>query len=287
MIDRSFGNFAQALRTPDIRIGAVQCELVRVERHGQHQLSFANASVLIFARKGDWELLVTGENQRHQVPCGSTVGFENGQPHSWYAKTSGELLVSWIPRAEGVLKQLPAGMIVIPPDAIPSATIMRHAIELMAIEITNCAEPKDDTVLRRCAEITMIELVRYARTVTLGIGGTPSGLAHDEYLLRAWTAYFADPRRNWTVKSLAEAAGLGRTAFAERFRRTFGSPPLQTLTRLRLEQAEAMLLHSRAPLIEIAFTVGYNSEAAFIRAFRRQFGQPPRRFKASQRKAGK
>jgi transcriptional regulator GlxA family with amidase domain len=124
----------------------------------------------------------------------------------------------------------------------------------------------------------MAQLINFAREVVVDGGDVSGGIAHDEALLRAWSAYFAEPRRRWTVKALADAAGLGRTAFSERFRRAVGVPPLTALTDLRLDQATA-LLRGKTPLIEIAFTVGYNSEAAFVRAFHRKYGIPPGRYR--------
>ena len=56
-------------------------------------------------------------------------------------------------------------------------------------------------------------------------------------------------------------------------------PPLTAITDLRLGQAEALLREAQMPLIEIAFTVGYNSEAAFIRAFQRKYSMPPGRYR--------
>ena len=137
-------------------------------------------------------------------------------------------------------------------------------------------------IIRRCAEIIMAQLIRHARTVVVDGGDVPTGIAHDEYLLRAWSAYFAAPRRRWTVKALADAAGLGRTAFSERFRKAVGVPPLTALTDLRLDHAMTLLKGEKVPLIEIAFTVGYNSEAAFVRAFHRKYGLPPGRFRQEQ-----
>lgn len=72
---------------------------------------------------------------------------------------------------------------------------------------------------------------------------------------------------------------MGRTAFAKRFHALMGVPHLTALTDLRLEQAVDMLSDGSIPLIRIAFTVGYTSEAAFVRAFRRKFGKPPGRYR--------
>jgi AraC-like DNA-binding protein len=50
---------------------------------------------------------------------------------------------------------------------------------------------------------------------------------------------------------------------------------MQYLTGWRMRLAAQQLRTGGAPLSRIAGEVGYESEAAFIRAFRRQFGVPP------------
>ena len=62
---------------------------------------------------------------------------------------------------------------------------------------------------------------------------------------------------------------------AERFAAFVGESPMQYLTSWRMRLAARQLRTSGAPLVRIAEEVGYESEAAFIRAFRREFGVPP------------
>jgi AraC-like DNA-binding protein len=176
-------------------------------------------------------------------------------------------------------------MIIVPPNAEPSASILRHVAAINMLEMDRSDGYCDEMIFRRCAEIGLGELIRFARTTRVTMGRTPDGIARDEHLLRAWSAYFANPRRRWTVASLAKEAGLGRTAFALRFRKAMGVPPLTALTDLRLEQAVSLLRAGTTPLIEIAFTVGYNSEAAFFRAFQRKYGVPPGRFRQDNKPA--
>ena len=68
---------------------------------------------------------------------------------------------------------------------------------------------------------------------------------------------------------------MSRSAFAERFTRVIGEPPMRYLARQRFEQASAQLKDSSDSVARIAFDVGYKSEAAFNRAFRREYGIPP------------
>lgn len=162
-----------------------------------------------------------------RAPCGTTAGFEGGRAHRWIsddlaAGTEIELFVSSIPRRMGVLQRLPDGIIVVPADAEPAARILRNAVELHLAAFETGGARHDEAIVRRCAEICLIQFVRYARSRVAEEPLAPAGLAHDEHLRRAWTAYFLDPGRRWTLMALAEAAGLGRTAFAARFRTVVG-----------------------------------------------------------------
>jgi pimeloyl-ACP methyl ester carboxylesterase/AraC-like DNA-binding protein len=77
------------------------------------------------------------------------------------------------------------------------------------------------------------------------------------------------------VSSLARAAGVSRTVLAEKFVRLLGEPPMRYCSRWRLRMAAGMLHEGSRSAAEIAFSVGYGSEAAFNRALRRAYGMPP------------
>ena len=74
---------------------------------------------------------------------------------------------------------------------------------------------------------------------------------------------------------LAEEVHLSRSAFADRFTRLVGHPPMHYLTRWRMQVAAHKLREGKASIAQIAFDVGYESEATFTRAFKREFGVPP------------
>jgi AraC-like DNA-binding protein len=192
-----------------------------------------------------------------------------------------EILASSIDRSAAVLQRLPHGAIIIPADAAPYSTMIQGCSALIDIERTS--GEGESGVTRRLAEIIMLQLVAYARSRLLhGITQT-EGLAHDEYILRAMTAFFVNPGEQWTVHSLATAAGLSRAAFSERFTRAFGEPPLKTINRLRLQQASEMLLGTNASLSDIATQIGFGSAAAFLRAFKRQFDKTPGEWRSDAR----
>ncbi|OLT05580.1 AraC family transcriptional regulator [Pseudonocardia sp. CNS-004] len=88
-----------------------------------------------------------------------------------------------------------------------------------------------------------------------------------------------DPRRQWTVAGLSEAAGIPRTAFTKRFTAAVGRPPISYLISWRLARGARLLRETDAPLATVAREVGYSTEFAFSGAFRREYGVSPGRFR--------
>jgi AraC-like DNA-binding protein len=79
----------------------------------------------------------------------------------------------------------------------------------------------------------------------------------------------------WTVESLAEAAGMSRSAFAARFKELLGQTPLEYVTGWRMQKAMQLLEQRDKKLIDVARSVGYESDAAFSKAFKRVVGTNP------------
>ena len=77
------------------------------------------------------------------------------------------------------------------------------------------------------------------------------------------------------VTELARAAGLSQTVLRDRFVELLGEPPMRYCAKWRMRTAANMLRDGKANTANIAYAVGFNSEAAFNRAFKREFGEPP------------
>ena len=130
-------------------------------------------------------------------------------------------------------------------------------------------------VLGKLAELLFVEVVRrYLATLPEGQSGWLAGLG-DRMVGRALVLLHASVAQPWTTEALAREIGLSRSAFAERFTRLIGVPPMHYLANWRLQLAAARLRESVASTAQIAGDVGYESEAAFNRAFKRAFGTTP------------
>ncbi len=81
--------------------------------------------------------------------------------------------------------------------------------------------------------------------------------------------------RDWSVAELAAHCHTSRSVFADRFQATLGVPPLRYVTELRMRLASQWLTLERLPIEEVAYRLGYTSQAAFSRAYKRITGQPP------------
>jgi AraC-like DNA-binding protein len=62
---------------------------------------------------------------------------------------------------------------------------------------------------------------------------------------------------------------------AERFAHFVEDPPMQYLTRWRMQIAARLLAEGTRKVSAVALEVGYDSEAAFSRAFKKAAGVPP------------
>jgi transcriptional regulator GlxA family with amidase domain len=94
-----------------------------------------------------------------------------------------------------------------------------------------------------------------------------------------------DPSRAWTLPDLARASGTSRTVLADRFAQLMGESPVAYLARWRLQLGARRLLTTNRKVVQVAYDVGYESEAAFSRAFRRAFGAPPARYRRERKAA--
>jgi len=90
---------------------------------------------------------------------------------------------------------------------------------------------------------------------------------------------FASIESDWTVRSMAQMAGISESRFYSKYKRVFGISPMNDLIIARINSAKNKLLYSEKRISEIAFEVGYKNEYHFIRQFHKSVGISPGNFR--------
>jgi AraC-like DNA-binding protein len=156
-----------------------------------------------------------------------------------------------------------------------------------AVDESNRKRPGGEAVLERMSEMLFIEVLRrYADTLPEDQIGWLAGM-RDTSVGRALAVMHEKPAEAWTIERLAEEAALSRSALHERFVHYIGQAPMQYLAQWRMQLAAASLRDTNLKVIEVAFEVGYENEAAFSRAFKRAVGESPGAWRRSRRARSK
>lgn len=144
-----------------------------------------------------------------------------------------------------------------------------------AVAESSRRRPGGEAVLERLSEMMFVDLVRsYLDGLPTDQTGWLAGL-RDRHVGRALTLLHEKPSQRWTVETLADRAGISRSALHDRFVLLIGQAPMQYLTNWRMQLASGLLVHTDAPILSVALDVGYESESAFVRAFKKATGLPP------------
>jgi AraC-like DNA-binding protein len=94
-------------------------------------------------------------------------------------------------------------------------------------------------------------------------------------LKRATEYVMANLAEPISLADIAAATGLSRMHFAAQFRVATGLRPHEYLLQRRIERAQELLLSSHLPLVDIAFDVGFKTQAHFTTVFSRVVGETP------------
>lgn len=135
--------------------------------------------------------------------------------------------------------------------------------------------PHSPEIVARLGELFLAEAIRrYVEQLPPGEGGWLAGL-RDPAVARALSIIHSRYAEDLDVEMLAREAGVSRTILGERFAQLIGEPPMRYCARWRMRVAANMLRDGKQNASNVAYAVGFNSEAAFTRAFKREYGVPP------------
>jgi AraC-like DNA-binding protein len=151
---------------------------------------------------------------------------------------------------------------------------LHNTVQALASEMAE-QSPGSEVVATRLAEVLFIQVLR--AHIASGPERNKGWLRafFDSQLGNALNAIHDRVNTPWTVESLAEAAGMSRSAFAARFKELLGQTPLEYVTEWRMQKAMQLLDQRDKKLVDVARSVGYESDAAFSKAFKRVVGTNP------------
>jgi AraC-like DNA-binding protein len=152
---------------------------------------------------------------------------------------------------------------------------LQSTLQLLAAEMAE-QSPGSEVVADRLAEVLFIQTLRAHIASSSEKCRQPWLRAiFDSQIGTALKAVHENVNGPWTVESLAETAGMSRSAFALRFKELLGQTPLDYVTDWRMQKALLLLKEKDKKLVEVAQSVGYESDAAFSKAFKRIVGLTP------------
>ena len=163
-------------------------------------------------------------------------------------------------------------------SAYPQVRIAFEGILAEQVSATQGSVALTRALMTQC----IVYLLRYLSEQSDGRLPWLSGL-EDPNL--AWAVDFMldHPEATHTVDSLADVAIMSRSIFAERFRATFGSTPINFLHDVRLRRGAELLRRTGETSIEqVAHRVGFSSRSHFSRTFKDHFGISPAAFRERQ-----
>jgi AraC family transcriptional regulator len=114
---------------------------------------------------------------------------------------------------------------------------------------------------------------------TQSIGPSAKGRLDRRRLFRVLDHIDRHLEDDLTLDDMASVACLSRFHFARAFKQAVGQSPCRYVTARRLERAEILLTEGGTPLIEIALSLRFSSQANFSRAFRQSTGMAPGQYR--------
>jgi len=178
--------------------------------------------------------------------------------------------------AAGTLAPLLPKMLVVRGDAALSDWFVQ-TLALLDRELQD-ASPGSATLVARLMDVLFARVMKQCLASGNDGDGWFSAL-RDPHVGRALGLVHDRPGDDWSVESLAQAVGLSRTRFYQRFSELVGEPPARYLARFRVTAAADLMRTTDMSTAALAASVGYASEDAFVRVFKRYVGKTPSEFR--------
>ncbi|MDN0083599.1 AraC family transcriptional regulator [Crenobacter sp. SG2305] len=181
--------------------------------------------------------------------------------------------------ADGVLPlyHLLPSLLVVEAEQISKEPLLAHMLDGLKREISEHHEGRN-LVLLRGFELVYLLGLRVALRDPSALGRVASVLRNPG-IGHALTAIYENYDYPWTLESLAQSAGMSRSAFAQTFKQLIGEAPARHLMRRRLAEAKRLLSVTTLSQEAIAKKIGYESTVGMHLAFRSLYDTTPGAFR--------
>ena len=290
------------MSVPNIRVTDLVAGLVRLVPGTRYEVPAQGFSAIYLPEDGPI-LVQAGDRKPVRVEKGGLCSLPKGGAHRLLAPDrqpvrqgrieppfsivppSGDGPVVFAGRMPSVSNPLPD---IVPDIILLSRAEMREERQLdmiFSLIRDNALTPEEDRtqITHRLAEIAAIILLEYVLKNLKADGLNAAAGVGDPHIRRALLAIHETPDEAWTLDRLAKHAGLSRSVFAQRFREIVDQTPVDYLTRIRMARATRLLRSNELSVSEIAFEVGYKSDASFHKAFKRMIGFSPNAYRKQNR----
>jgi len=151
----------------------------------------------------------------------------------------------------------------------------------MILREANSSNLGSDLILSKAIDILLIQMIRYwlKNHQTDATGWLMASLHTD--IGDVLSLIHKQPGKKWTIESLAKETAVSRTKLFNKFTKTVGISPIQYLTNWRIELSKQLLETTNFSVIEIANSVGYESESSFGRVFKNSQNITPGKYRNS------
>lgn len=156
---------------------------------------------------------------------------------------------------------------------------LHHIISLLEAE-SNQILSGSAAVVDALSTVLLVCLLRHylEQNQTLTLNGLLQGW-QDRRLRPLIQEMLNKPQAEWAVGDMAATAKLSRAQLMRVFKQQTGFSPHAFITRIRLQQAAALLNESADSVLSIALACGFQSETHFGKAFKKQFGITPGQYR--------
>ncbi|MDG1905033.1 MAG: AraC family transcriptional regulator [Arenicella sp.] len=172
------------------------------------------------------------------------------------------------------LRNLPCFMHVNPSSYGDLYLHRQEVLTNLLLEESSASYPGNPLIVNHLTEVLFIQTLRVHMRKMKHSNGYMAALS-DPRIGVALNLIHTETNEKWTVEALSRASAMGRTAFTQKFVDMVGDTPKSYLTSTRLMKAKSKLQNCNDPMVSIAESAGYASEAAFGKAIKQHFNTTP------------